>query len=460
MLNKIIAFYVAALLTFSTSAGMTQTDPHGKWLLDGVPEISAGTYSTALYNTGTGVMQEKKWSDADPEPAPAYSFMQLVKDVFPADCAGYCRTLSSLGYRQTYSYRRDGNEYYAYQKGEKQIYFYYNGSAQEIRVIDDCVNSCGLDCFGYTSAKRVDGLEPTVYQYAYDYCDAGHPDSSVYQTCGMMYVILLSDGRVVIIDGGGALQTNSKALTQFRDLLYEITGTKTTKKLNIALWTGTHAHGDHQTFFYRFLDKYAKKLNVERVMFNFQSDDVIEKEKTYYNLIRYLDKNVPDAKYVKPRSGYSFTLQDARFEILYSHEDHINASDASWTFTNMNDACTVLKVTIGGRAFLFCGDINRTAEKTLLLNCSPATLRSDVLQAAHHLYNDLPALYRVAAPQYVMCPQSKLKSVTTPLPGYKTLIKYVPEDRFFFADQKIYGFTPKSDGTVGVTEIDRPGAAA
>ena len=68
--------------------------------------------------------------------------------------------------------------------------------------------------------------------------------------------------------------------------------------------------------------------------------------------------------------------------------------------------------------------------------------------------NDLDELYAVVQPTYVMCPQSKLRSQSTPLAAYLTLQKYVPEENFFFAGENtVYGFTPQSDGSIAICEI-------
>ena len=135
----------------------------------------------------------------------------------------------------------------------------------------------------------------------------------------------------------------------------------------------------------------------------------------------------------------------------------MDAKDASWGFTNANDISAVLRVTLGGKTFLFLGDSDRIPADILLKKYSWVTLKADVLQAAHHLFNDLPELYRVIRPKYVFCPQSKLRAETEPMEAYETLRKLLPKPQFFFASEGIvYGLTPGENGafTVSETPVD------
>ena len=86
-----------------------------------------------------------------------------------------------------------------------------------------------------------------------------------------------------------------------------------------------------------------------------------------------------------------------------------------------------------------------------LLRCyDRRVLHADVLQASHHMINDLTKLYPVVAPLYVMCPQSKSRTIEV-YPSYYTFLKLAPAQRMYFADQGVYGFLPQEDGSVSVT---------
>lgn len=445
---------LSALLAVAGLFGQPKAADHGKWLLPDVPSFDAGVYSTALYNTGTGLDQELVPEDApDAAVDPHYSYMQLVRNATLTDLLSYCAKLERLGYRQTFCNQIENNAYFGYEKGEKRIYVWRSGSTNEVRVADDCCNTASLDAFGYEN-DAAGKTQPGVYQFSYPYKDALHPDPEVYAANGMLYAVVLSDRRVIVIDGGHSLQATDRNLAEFWRFLHEATGKKADAKIKIAMWFGTHMHRDHNAFFLRFLRRYHEKVDVERYFFNFQADAVVPSIQAVCRLRRQAATLYPEAKYVKPRPGYRFRLQDAVCEVLYTHEDHVCAADASWRMDNANDASTVLKLTLGGKSFLFLGDAGLIVQETLLRNFTAATLRADALQAAHHLYNNLTALYPVVSPTWVFCPQSGLRARTQPLAAFGTLSALVPEKNLLFADGGLcYGLLPDGAGELTLKEI-------
>ena len=452
--NRIAALFMALFAFLSSLFGAVGGNARrGEWLLEGVPEFGAGQYSSALYNTGTGLPLE---TDDGPS-APAYSYMQLISRTTKRDVKNYCALLSRSGYTEAFAYRIENNEAYAYEKDGRGVYVYFNAYSAETRVIDDCCNTVSLADFGYCEPVEGSAAQPGVYQFSYPYTDADHPDDSVYANSGMMYIILLSDRSVVLIDGGEYKHSTDRNTAELYRFLKELTGNDGASPVRIAMWYCTHCHSDHMYLFNKLLHDYHDKIVVERLMFNFQPDSVLEKEASVTDLKHFIAAYCPNAAYVKARPGYSFRLQDAFFEVLYAQEDAVDAKDASWGFTNANDISAVLRVTLGGKTFLFLGDSDRIPADILLKKYSWVTLKADVLQAAHHLFNDLPELYRVIRPKYVFCPQSKLRAETEPMEAYETLRKLLPKPQFFFASEGIvYGLTPGENGafTVSETPVD------
>ncbi|MBQ6165765.1 MAG: hypothetical protein IJK23_14945 [Clostridia bacterium] len=449
ILNRFTAFFMA-LLAFMTSVfgAIGGNARRGEWLLEGVPEFGAGYYSSALYNTGVG-----KEFEGSGETEPAFSYMQLIRRTTKRDVKNYCEALAKAGYTETFRSAIENNEAYAYEKDGRGVYVYFNAYSAETRVIDDCCNTVSLAEFGYSVPDAEKKAQPGVYQFSYPYTDADHPDESVYGNSGMMYIILLSDGKVVIIDGGEYKHSTDRNTAELYRFLRELTGNDGTSPVEIALWYCTHCHSDHMYLFNKLLHDYHDKIVVERLMFNFQPESVIEKEASVTDLLHFVERYCPEAAYVKARPGYSFRLQDAYFEVLYAQEDAIDATDASWSFTNANDISAVLRVTLGGKTFLFLGDSDLIPADVLMKKYTYLTLKTDVVQASHHLYNDLPKLYRVIRPEYVFCPQSKLRAETEPMAAYETLRKLSPTPKFFFASEGIvYGLTPGEDGSLAVSE--------
>ena len=456
--QKISAWFLSLVVSFLALFGISlpnmQEQTRSEWLLSGVPEFGAGYYSTALFNTGTGLDHETV-CDYDSDPHPTNSYMQLVRETTPQDVAAYCQTLSQSGYTEVFRNTIEGNEYYGYSKEDSNVYFYRNDSTGETRVINDCCNTVTYSAFSSEADVQPDkALRPGVYQFSYPYQDAEHPEEDLYAPNGMLYIILLSDKRVILIDGGAMKQSTDQNAAELWKFLHTITGKKGNERITIALWYGTHGHADHTLMFYKLLREYHKKITVERAMFNYQSPSVIENKHQNVETLRWaLKKFYPNLQYMKQRSGFRFQMQDAACEVLYTQEDAVKANDASWRVTNLNDFSAVLKVTLLGKTFLFPGDSYKIVAKALLKNYSAATLKADVLQASHHLMNDLDELYAAVQPTYVMCPQSRLRAESTPMAAYLTLRKTVPTENFFFASEGIvYGLTPLEDGSFSVSE--------
>lgn len=443
-----------ALFAFLTSffGSIGNGGGRGEWLLEGVPEFGAGVYSSALYNTGTGLDHEKT-SRETPEINPTFSYMHLVSRTTKKDVKNYREKLLGVGYTETFSGKIEENEAFAFEKDGRGVYVYFNAYSAETRVIDDCCNTVSLSDFGYFNPDAGEKAKPGVYQFSYPYTDSAHPDESIYGNSGMMYIILLSDGKVVIIDGGEYKHSTDKNTAELLRFLCDLTGNDGCSPVEIAMWYCTHCHSDHMCLFNKLLHDYSDRIVVERLMFNFQPDSIIKKENSVTDLLHIVERFCPDAAYVKARPGYSFKLQDASFEVLYAQEDAVKAKDASWEYANPNDISAVLRVSLGGKTFLFLGDSDQIPANILLKKYSWLMLRADVLQASHHLYNDLPALYRVVRPKYVFCPQSKLRAESDPMEAYETLRKLLPRPKFFFASEGIvYGLTPSESGCFDVSE--------
>lgn len=502
IISALTSFFMTIAVFLHLAPAPQPVQDHGRWLLSSVPAYEAGQYCETLYDTGTGFENEVLSTAAKK------SRMQLVRDTTLQDALNYGRRLADGGFRQTF-FNRIGQSYsFAYQNDAQGIYYTFNAETGEARIIDDCCNTVSLDAFGYDSAAPepdtdpepptepvetepfdpqetdVNGeneptspavtpttpteptvptpttqpyiapadfvLHPGVYQFSFPYYDEKHNDSKRYAKNGMLYVVVLTDGRLVVIDGGAPYQCADQNINAFIRFAREITGKSTGERIDIALWYGTHCHADHIDFFYKLIHKHRSEFRLERVMFNYQSNDTIPYSSRVDKFRNLLQKRYPKAKYVKCRSGYAFSLRDARFEILYTHEDAVNAQDASLSAANANDCCSVLRMTLKGKTFLFLGDANLVTQRILLQKYDAAVLRADVLQASHHMINDLTELYPVVAPTYVMCPQSKSRTITQ-YPSYYTFLKLAPAERMYFADQGVYGFLPQGSGAVHVS---------
>ena len=479
ILQRISAFFMAILASFLGLFGIKQPsvsesppvvqeeiEAQGDWLLTDLPAFDAGLYSSALYDTGTGlfddtaVREDEDFEEGDlsQNACAVTGQMQLIRKTTPADALLYGEKLKSVGYTLTYSHQIENNFYYNYEKGNRNVYYYCNGNSGETRVIDERSTGASLQTFSYSSGKTAyignTPVPPTVYQFSYPYRDAEHVGKDNYGSNGMLYAVALSDGKLIVIDGGNRWQSSEQNVTEFFDFLHTISGTPQEKPLRIALWYCTHSHGDHNAFFYKLLRRYSDRIALERAMFNFPSERVMTKNAYATRIRSILATRYPALQYLKAHSGASFRLQDALFEVLYAHEDLADLKDASVPLDDLNEGCCVVRMTIGQTRFLFLGDALTLTQNVLLKNFSAQTLKCDVMQASHHLLVNLAPLYDVVAPAYVMCPTSKLRASATPYDAYLHLLKSLPEERLFFAGDGIaYGFTPQADGSIALPQI-------
>ena len=89
---------------------------------------------------------------------------------------------------------------------------------------------------------------------------------------GMSYIIHLSDGTFLIVDGGWS-DTNEKEADKLYNQLVALAGEG--KDIVIAGWIFTHCHGDHIGTFNLFVNKYHDMVTIKEILYNFPADSEI-----------------------------------------------------------------------------------------------------------------------------------------------------------------------------------------
>ncbi len=426
------------------------------WLLTKLPEYTGGTRARSLYLAGHGIKDAEFKKQDD-------SLMQIVAKTNEAQFSDYCKLLVSYGAKEVYNYTCDGNIYYQYDfHGEAYVYTYYTASVKEVRIIYDNQSECTPQDFGYTYQKKA-GDTTVFYQYGVPMQD-GAADDSKKINHGHIYAMKLADNSVLIIDGGGYQQFNDAQADGFMKFLRDITGTPSGQKVKISGWYISHGHQDHMAGVCLFVKKYHNEVDFDRIFFNFptKNSDVgvfITTSSTHANLIGYLDKYLrdDDVKYIKLHTGQNFELADVKIKVIYTHEDLVDPITASSKVANdYNNSCSVIKIEFDGKSLLFLGDVNKPAMNVFVDNNSAQTLKSDAVQLAHHVFNDLAKLYDIVKAPVVFSPQSYY-GATLDSARKKTLdsaLKYVENDMVFYANVATYGIEVK-DGKF-VKTFERP----
>ena len=457
--SVILAVSVTAISCWGTlESSIVDAATTHEWSLD-APEYTSGRLSRK-YNCG--VMKADEYHDGkNGGPSKESSFMQVASRTNKKEFDAYCEKVVASGYVPAGSSDIEAVSSRTYVKEGKLLHVYYNSKQKVTRVVTDPVSASPTAASYSYDAQP--GDETAIYQYALMYdddCDDNYEYGGGIERCGMNYIIKLADNKLIIIDGGAVFQSSDSAIDGFYDLCKEIAGSE---DLTIACWIGTHAHDDHISFFSKFLYRYNEHITLERFMYNYPNWKEVDtgSSDASYLLFRRFEKYAPDALQIKPHTGETFTFGNARLEILYTHEDAFDYKINKTSIYNFNDTCTTYRFTFNDNTtFMVLGDMSDVSQQTVAKNYTAKTLKSDIIQAAHHGYNELDALYPVLDAEYVFLPQGYDNAVLGENKAvdrnYKILKKYTAEENIFLINRQTYGLIISADGTITKDPTVRP----
>lgn len=228
---------------------------------------------------------------------------------------------------------------------------------------------------------------------------------------GMSYVLRLSDGRFVLVDGG----YHEADFLEARRLYELLTEQNVLDKITIAAWIITHPHRDHLSTTADFLRYYnSTQVDIQQMIYNFPTDEAIRVTEEAVLLeddparlpafLLALETLWPQVPVTVCHTGQRYYFADATIEILHTYEDFFPQDIIMQTQDPVNGASVVFSVELGGQKIMFLGDS--------ALDCSKDTakmwgeyLKSDIMQAAHHgLNGGSVALYEAIDPTVVIVP--------------------------------------------------------
>lgn len=283
----------------------------------------------------------------------------------------FCRLIShyeNCGFAKREEYKNGNRLFCALQKANVGVFLNYYENVGEATVVEE--ENCRY--FEYEDKSPTEKTSVLLTQLnLYDF--------------GMSYVLRLSDGRFIVIDGGWNIE---KDVDKLYKCLKEQTITETPI---IAAWILSHPHSDHYHCFIGFTDKYGDKVTVEKIMFNFpEAEDLNHYPALTYNDPRFAydtseTANIPlmieradltGATVYTPHTGQKYKIGSCEIEILASMDDTIYCSK------DINAASLIFRMELAGQIILWATDGSFSIAK--IPEKYGKYLKSDILQVPHH----------------------------------------------------------------------------
>lgn len=285
------------------------------------------------------------------------------------------------------------NSYTTLVSDEGMLHIYYTARTESVRIISDDLSYTSLPVMDQ-EFKRISDTSLCVMSM--DFSHRPVADGN-----GMSYVIILPDGRFVIVDGGYP----HDACRLYRFLCDN--NRRPDGKIVIAGWIITHSHDDHYDCFIQFAKDYAANVELQHFIANPAVKEQFHRGAGYDDFLTDGVDEVLDTfgsvRKIRPHTGQIIRLCDVDFEIIYTHEDHYPR-----ILPYLNDESTVFRMNVDGQTVLFMGDCDKNTSDILCDTLGDA-LKSDFIQVNHHGYSGgTVELYQTVAPIYALWPTSEL----------------------------------------------------
>ena len=327
----------------------------------------------------------------------------LYEGVTEADFSAYKTTLANANFAE-YSTNAFGNNKFAlYVKGNTTVnvtYTPYNNTMLIAEQVTDLLPT-SEEQNKYTDK----GLQPLIIQLDHNNSTGGG--------IGMSYIIRLADGSFIIVDGGHA-ETYFDNANRLYKLLRQYTPEG---NIQIAAWFLTHCHGDHISGFSSFVERYGAQVNIEQLIYNFDTYEHYEWGKNDsllgyqgYEFFDIIVKLNPQIKISTCHSGYKYHIRNAVIDIMYTLEDNF-PKVLGVSLSDTNNTSTVFKVSFTDenvdQTLLITGDSGTVESAGLLSKYQGTELEATFVQAIHHgiAYGSYE-LYGKMNPEVVLFPAS------------------------------------------------------
>ena len=327
------------------------------------------------------------------------SVMYIINNTNLQQYLAYTEELTGVGFELYTSNSIASNEYGTFISKKQIINVMFLKHLSEVRIIEDNRDSIELP------ALREDNVYENTSAPSFTMMgisDAGYPG-------GMSFIYKLSDGSFFIIDGGMcANRTGSNqckgdpSINRLFKTLQSLADNP--DKIIISGWLITHIHNDHAGAFIDLAEhpEYLSKVTIKQVIYSQPADsDMVDGNQPFRLdwMPKALEKmNI--SKTVKAHPGQEFYFADLKLTILGTH-DLVKPT----AIRSHNNASIVSMVEFGGKKMLFLADAEGDSNAKLDTLYGD-TLDADILQVAHHGYNNTNAgiIYEHVTPSIVLWP--------------------------------------------------------
>ena len=214
---------------------------------------------------------------------------------------------------------------------------------------------------------------------------------------GSSYVIGLSNGNFLLVDGGNSNKEDQENLYNYLKSYVE-----KNKKIVIEGWFFTHPDCDHITLATNFINEY--KLDVEIKAFIYQFPDLqkvqmlVDKGQVNQDisaLENAIKNNHPSATVYTSHTGQVYSFDGVDVEILYSLDDTY-----PMVYPSPNEMSLALKLTFrNGESAILLGDCMNQSCRQIAFTYG-SYLKSKIMQTAHHgLIGGDTYLYKAVDPK-------------------------------------------------------------
>lgn len=235
---------------------------------------------------------------------------------------------------------------------------------------------------------------------------------------GMLYAIKLTDGRLILVDGGHS-QTHRQEIIDF------VEKNKIGDRAVIASWIFTHLDGDHINAAFEVLLNRQDLFDVQNICISFPNIDdfafaegehpqnrrwkeiAIEVQEKAVEKFEKIKAAYPNAEIWAPKWGEHRKFGEVDVHVLITGEERLPLEVYSH-----NQRSLVVRFTFpSGKTCMLTGDSGGSARAEFLLNnYPPEVLKSDILQVIHHgLYGGHLELYQAVDPDICFWPTTEAR---------------------------------------------------